>query len=267
MSVETLLTATKENDLYFQRFKQGDEKALAYMHKHTHALLAWHGRQLIADPFVVSCIVQEAILKAWIMRDRIESLLHAYRFMRLNVIWGCKGWLKQPGNAFYRQQMYHTDNISLYESLLHCTAQEMEEQAHVYDEERIQLLEKVIPYLSPDRQTIMQLYFRQGLSYKSIARRFAAHPMAIHAEVQKGLEQLKKMIHLQKKRAVYSNTALSFVTATGEMDAEMAHIFRLRYELKMGFSGIAEKMNLEQVYVQQQYIKAHALLHKMKMAG
>lgn len=267
MSVETLLTATKENDLYFQQFKRGEEKALTYIHKHTHALLAWHGRQLITDPFVVSCMVQEALLKAWTRRDRIQSLLHVYRFMRLNVTWGCKGWLKQPGNAFHRQRVYYTDNISIHESLLQCTAQEMQEEAHAYDEERIQLLEKVIPYLSPDRQTIMQLYFKHGLNYKSISRRFAVHPMAIHAEVQKGLEQLKKMVRQQKKRATHSNTTLQFVTPAGEMDAEMVCIFQLRYELKMGFSGIAEKMNLEQTYVQQQYIKAHALLHSMKMTG
>jgi RNA polymerase sigma factor (sigma-70 family) len=264
----TILAETTENYLCFERFKQGDEKALAYIHKHTSRLLEYHGRQIIDDNFVVNSLVQEVYIKAWDMRDKMESMYHLYCFMKMNLSWTCLGWLKNARNAFYRKKIYYTNDIETQESYQLYALEEMDALSRFFDEERMEMIEKVIPYLPPDRQTMFDLHFKQGLSYKAIARRFGTSHMAVHSEVRKGLEQLKKMIHRQKKTAVFS-TKMTVATpspAAAAMDLEMAQIFRLRLEYKMGFATIAEKMKLEQAYVQRKYVEAHALVYKMGMA-
>jgi RNA polymerase sigma factor (sigma-70 family) len=262
-----ILAETTENYHCFERFKQGDEKALAYIHKHTSRLLEYHGRQIIDDNFVVNSLVQEVYIKTWNMRDKMESMFHLYCFMKMNLSWNCLSWLKNARNAFYRKKIYYTNDTEKHESYQLYALEEIELLSRFFDEERMEMIEKVIPYLPPDRQTMVDLHFKQGLSYKAIARRFGTSHMSVHCEVQKGLEQLKKMIHRQKKAAVVSTEAVAAVPPMAAvMDLEMAQIFRLRLEYKMGFATIAEKMKLEQGYVQRKYVEAHALVYKMGMA-
>lgn len=263
----TILQETTENYLFFERFKQGDEKALAYIHRHTAKLLTYHGRQIIDDNFVVNSMVQEVYIKAWSMRDKIENMYHLYCFMKMNLSWECLGWLRNARNAFYKKKIYYTDNTEAYEGSQLQALAEMDELSRFFDEERMAMIEKVIPYLPPHRQTIVDLHFRQGLSYKAIARRFGGSHMSVHLEVQKGLEHLKKMIHRQRKAVgIPVPLACSVPHITDALDLEMTQIFRFRLEYKMGFATIAEKMNLEQGYVQRKYVEAHALVYKPGVA-
>lgn len=261
-----ILQDTNENYLCFERFKKGDEQALAFIHQHTCKLLAFHGKQFIDDDFTVNSMVQETYIKAWDMRSKIETMFHLYCFMKMNLSWLCLKWLKHPRNAFLRKKIYYTNNLEIYSTWQHNALAEMEQLSRFFDEERIDIIEKVIPYLAPGRQTMIDLYFKQGLSYKAIARRFATSNMAVHAEVQKGLEQLKTIINRKKKNARVAGMPARIVQVADTLDQEMTHIYRLRLEHKMGFATIAQKMNLEQGYVQRKYIEAHALLTKMGMA-
>ena len=225
-----ILQETTENYLCFERFKLGDQQALTFIHHHTCKLLTYHGKQFIDDDFTVSSMVQETYIKVWDMRAKIESMFHLYCFMKMNLSWLCLKWMKHPRNAFLRQKIYYTDNVEIYSSYQHNALAEIEELSHFFDEERIEIIEKVIPYLAPGRQTMIDLYFKQGLSYKAIARRFATSNMAIHAEVQKGLEQLKTIIHRKKKDAKLPVVPAIIIPVTGTLDQEMTHIYRLRLE-------------------------------------
>lgn len=262
-----ILKETTENFLWFERFKQGDEKALEYIHRHTCKLLNYYACKIVDDNFVVSSLMQETYIKAWNMRATMENMGHLFFFMKLSLSWACLSWLKNPRNVFNRQKIYYTDKIESYETSQSPSLYDTEELSHFFDEERLEIIEKVIPYLTPARQTMMDLYFKQGLSYKAIARRFGATHMAVHAEVQRSLDHLKTIIQRKKKQASVPKLPVAIVPAgTNTLDTEMTHIYRLRLEHKMGFATIAEKMNLEQGYVQRKYIEAHALLAKMGMA-
>ncbi len=88
---------------------------------------------------------------------------------------------------------------------------------------------------------------------------------AVHQEIKKGLEQLKKIILLRKKiTTATTNNNINKPDYSDIMPPEMWHIFKYRYEQKMGFEKIAEKMNLEPVYIRQQYIEAHKKLNTLK---
>lgn len=261
-----ILQETTENYQRFQQFKQGDEQALAYIHKYTSKPLYYHAKKYIEDSFAINTLVQDAYMQAWKMRARFQSMWHLYRFMRINVYWGCMRWLKSPGLKFYRQNIYSTDQVENYETWQYSASQEMEQQARSFDEDRMQLIDKVIPYLAPMRQTMIDLYFKRGLTYKHIARRFGTTHISVHNEVQKGLTHLKSIIQRRKKAAVPVKPSEITLGATPDngLDAEMMQIYHLRHDYKMGFAVISEKLNQDQGYIQRKYIEAHALIAKQQ---
>lgn len=250
-------------ETYTTLFKAGDETALSYMYSRYYQPLLHHGKKIVDDEFMVSCMLQEAFLKGWQFRHIMENQRHIYCFIRLNLTWQCYHYLRNPARKLY-------DPIPEYMEVADSSnwlAEQDETSAAIFDESRLQLIEAAIPYLPPNRQTILSLYFKYGFSYKKIARRFATSNTAVHIEIIKGLEQLKKIIHHKKK----STTGIATVTEKKQppdyssmMPPEMWHIFQYRYEQKMGFEKIAEKMNLEPVYIRQQYIEAHKKLNTLK---
>lgn len=130
-------------------------------------------------------------------------------------------------------------------------------------EEMLQTIYQVLPYLPPNRQTILTLYFKYGFRYKQIAKRFSTSNQSVSLELQKGLEHLKKIIHSKKKLDNPVNAIRNPLPYEEILDGELLQLFRLRYEMKFSFEAIAARMNLSQAYVQQQYITAHARIQQM----
>ena len=184
--------------------------------------------------------------------------------MRMNVKWRCLSCYKDP-NYIFHQKLFRSDNFEYHigGNYLLGEGMDVEEYRH-FDEERINEIYKVIPYLPPSRQTIVTLFFKYGLSYKRIANRFLMSNQTVGVEIQKGLEQIRTFLQ-QKKKKVSPGKSFSDTSQHSEcMPPEMWHIFKCRYEMKMGFEQIATKMNLEIFYVQQQYIEAHQRIRQLK---
>lgn len=266
-----IVEPTTENYFWLLRFREGDPAALRYIYPHVFKSLVNYGKRILDDEFMVQTFAQEAILKGWEHRERMETMFHIYRFMRLTVSWKCLACYRSRRFLFQRRLVRGDDleyciGPSVYERM-----ERDEETAH-FDEERVEQVFKVIPYLPPRRQTVFILHFRYGLSYKRIARRFATSHQSVHVEVEKGLEQLKTMLRLKKQAAVVNaipepeereseGVPNRYVEV---MPPEMWRIFRYRYEHKMGFDQIARKMNLTVPYIQQQYLEAHRRLRTLK---
>lgn len=256
--------ANTKTDQYFIRFVHGDESGLACLYDSLYRPLLKHGLNIVSDEFVVKSAIQEAFLKAWNFRVRLTSVLHAYRFIRLNVTWKCYNYYRsadcQHGNIIY------TDNVDSYADIFY--ESEDSEQLFTLTEEKLQSIYNVLPYLPPNRKTIFTLYFKYGLSHKQIARRFASSSQAVNHELLQGIEQLKRIINTKSKLeltlTIVNNTAVRYPES---LQGELLQIFRLRYENKWSFEGIAGQMNLSLHYVQQQYLAAHRLLNQMRRAG
>ncbi len=248
-----------QHEEYYLGFRDGNEAALNYVYKCYYQSLFRHGKRIIDDEFAVSCIVQEAFLKGWQFRETMESMKHIYCFIRLDISWKCYAYYRNPANRF-RRRLIDYGEVEYYS---HALYEEKSEDVNLFDEEKLKVIEEALPYLPANRQTIMKLYFKHGFSYKKIARRFGTSGHAITLEVQKSLEKLKKIVHAQKKLNVKTPeiTQRSMPAGTENMDAEMQHIFKMRYEMKHSFATIAEKMNMTQGQVQQQYVIAH---HKLR---
>ena len=262
MKRNALYIMTLHHDACCIAFRQGDERALEYVYTRYYRPLCSHGRQIIDDEFTVSCIVQEAFLKGWQFREGMENMRHIYCFMRQDVNWKCFAYLSNPGNRFHRS-LVHTEGLENYSTYYH---DEPAEDASFYDERKLQAIEEALPYLPASRHTIMTLYFKHGMSYKKIARRFGSSVPAISTEVRKSLESIKKVVHAQKKLDIKKTVpaAANGHAYTKNLDTEMQQIFKLRYEQKNSFAAIAEKMNVTQGYVQQQYAAAHRQMQQLK---
>lgn len=245
----------------FLRFKQGDEVALSCLYRKFYRLLLRHGSRIVQDEFVVNSSIQEAFLKAWNFRERLTNALHTYRFLRLNVTWKCYNYYRQP-DRLHRRIIY-TDNIDCYADACYMPDLIGNDQPPFADEEMLKAIYNVMPYLPPDRQTILTLFFKYGFSLKQIAKRFCTSTQTVSIELQKGLEHLKKVIHAKKRLNVPINTSKNDLSHKEILDGELLQVFRMRYEMKLGFDIIATKMNLPQAYVQQQYVAAHIRIQQM----
>lgn len=253
---------TTEHENYCIGFKAGDETALSYIYGRYYDPLFHHGKKILNDDFAVSCIVQEAFLKSWKFRETMESMRHIYCFIRLDVTWKCYAYLKKPANRFYRNLVEY-GSVENYNNHFE---EQQEESVKLFDEEKLKVIEEALPYLPANSHTIMTLYFKHGFSYKKIAGRFGTSNQAISMEVQKSLEKLKEIVHAQRKLCAKIPCANKRKAPTGteNMDPEIQHIFKLRYEQKHSFESIAKSMNVTQSYVQQQYVIAHRRLQQIQ---
>lgn len=260
MSKDSIIRILNDHDC-FLNFKKGDENALAHFCRHLHRPLLLHGLKIVRDHFEVNSIIQEAFLKAWNFRERLTSVPHTYRFLRLNVTWKCYNYYRQPDKRNHR--IIYTDNIETYAGATCISEQEVNGQPPYADEEMLQAIYNIIPYLPANRQVILTLFFKYGFSYKQIAKRFATSNQAVSIELQKCLEHVKKVIHTKKKLDTPVSSVKSRLPYNEILDGELLQLFRLRYEMKLGFDSIATKMNLSQAYVQQQYAAAHIRIQQM----
>jgi RNA polymerase sigma factor (sigma-70 family) len=255
--------ASPVTNKYFLQFIHGDETALTYLYQQSYSSLLRYGLRIVPDEFVVSTAIQEAFLKVWKFRGRMTSMIHAYRFLRLNVTWKCYTHYRKAKSSFYRYISY-SDNLDSYSCGYPSEPDNLYNEYAVNDE-RLETVYNAMPYLPADHRTILTLYFKYGLSYKQIARRFLTNSQVVNLKLTKGIEYLKKVIHNHKKLD-NSCTIRNFNTNTypESLQGEMLEVFLLRYEKKLGFDSIATQLDLPLAYVQQQYVAAHRVIKRMK---
>lgn len=282
MSYRNLFDDTLENHELAIRFKNGDEQALAYFYTKAFKPLVYFGCRYLNDEFTVCTIVQEAILKLWQQpfREKIESIFHAYCFIRINIRWRCLSWHKNKRNEFLKH-IYCDEHIDRYAEIPPITASENGYTQK--KEELLQAIDKVIPLLPPNQENIMRLYLNYGYSYKEMAKRYTTSNQRIAKEINKSIERVKKIINAGKP-AVISQPTVKYTSLLslslsnknvavkaghqndyGEvLDGTRLQIFRYRYEQKMSFGEIAERISLPICDVQQEYLKAHEIIKGIK---
>lgn len=249
---------------YFLEFIQGDETALTHLYEQSYKPLLRYGLRIVPDEFVVSTAIQEAFLKVWKFRERMTSMMHAYRFLRLNLTWRCYTHYRRSKSDRYRYISY-SDNLDCYSHCYYLSEPDNFQNEYPVNDERLETVYNAIPYLPTDHRTVLTLYFKYGLNYKQIASRFLTNSQVVNHKLTKGIEYLKKVIHNKKKldnTCIIGNVRAN--TYPESLQGEMLQVFRLRYERKLGFDSIASQLNLPLAYVQLQYIAAHRMIKEMK---
>jgi RNA polymerase sigma factor (sigma-70 family) len=257
---------TPENDTHFRLFLVGDETGLNYIYNNLYKPIFYYAKRIIEDSFVINSILQEAFLRAWDFRTRMTSMLHLFRFIRLCVRWGCYEYLRKKVNKFHLS-FTHLDFLenSHYASF---TPEEEAEYSHLSgkDLEHLERIEKAIPYLPANRQTILRLYMLYGMNYKEIAKRFAAPHQHITTEIQESIESLKSMLLVppQKQATISRNYQDNY---KAYLTLEQAQVYKLRHQDKYSFDRISHETNRPLADVVNQYVSANQTLQKIRKHG
>lgn len=243
------------------RFRKGDENAFSLIHRRLLPVLLYHGRRLVSDPFVAETVVQDSFLRLWTFRNRMISEQHVYRFLRLVTRWGCYAYYRSGRQQFQRSCILYSEHMDRRPyplELSHLKAQ-------LRTEERLQLIDRVLPYLTPTRQNILTLHFRYGFEVRQIAARMGRTEAAVRKELNGGVEHLQKMLHRPRSAKADSATgepSLPLLADPQQPGGQQQQVFALRRQYKWGFDRIAQTLNLQPSEVHRLYIQACTGLHQ-----
>lgn len=261
MSLDVLFASNDQNRYYFTRFKEGDQSALEYFYVHAFDSLNRYGNTIIDDDFEVATIVQEVILKAWDYRERMNSLLHVYRFARLNVKWHCYEWFQQPANRL-RRRIFLDEFI---ENKADAWGDTESESRHAIEEAQLKAIYEVMPYLPPDKQTIFTLYFKYGFSHKQIAGRFRTSCGMISNQLKESLEFLQATIRGTKMTGRKRGTPPEAVPGLKErLTQQQLMIYRLRVASNCSIEAISAQTGLSPGLVLNEYMEAKKVAKTLK---
>lgn len=262
-----ITTNSPENQSYFLLYQKGEEVAFTYIYEHLYKPVLYYANRITGDEFANHTIVQEAFLRAWQFRERMTSMLHLFRFIRLCTRWGCYDYFRQPANRFYRQ-LIHPEYLEDHQAAAYDPDKEEELAGFSNTEqERFNLVKDAIPYLPGNRQTIMTLYFRYGFSLKEIASRFAAPYQQISQEVQESINSLKKMIlRIKLTEPAYQIASGSSPPShwSKHLNDLQIKICQLRLERQYNFDRIAQELNIPLWQALKEYVSAQEILKPAK---
>ncbi|GAA4906137.1 sigma-70 family RNA polymerase sigma factor [Mucilaginibacter defluvii] len=239
------------------QFTNGNETALRSIYNATSGKLIRQATKIVGDNFTASCIVQEAFLKAWELRERMRSILHVYRFLRLTVTWKCYAWLNKPANRFSRTKTIYYGDMSLFENS-YCQSVSFPKQGT--EEQQLDAIGKVLLYLPVKSKDIFDLYFSKGYSYRKIAERYGRSVQGISADIRHSVAKVRQMIQVKSEETKPGKTSLAAYDVF--LQGVQLTIFRLRYEQKQSFECIANTLALPLTEVQRQYVRSYHQLRK-----
>jgi DNA-directed RNA polymerase specialized sigma24 family protein len=211
---------------------------------------------LVQDEFIVNTVVQEAFLKTWAFRERLTSLDHIRRFLKLTVRWECMAYYRDSKSKFYRSitRFDWFENSKLIESL---TERDDTDHENKYLNELLRL----IPSLpNQGQRKALELHIREGLSTKEISQRLQLPAQVINSEISGACKYLRALLESKVLSSVGRPASAESPFRYEKLTTEQRHIYSMRYDLRYSFLQISELLKLPQSYVQQQYVQAHATL-------
>lgn len=252
MGYHHIISSSEENREHFSNFLNGYEPSLTYIYHHFSSSLHRYGLRIVKDEFVINTIVQEAFLKLWALRERMTSMDHIVRFLKLTMRWECMAYYRHPMETLYRNAL----RLNWMETW--DVTSPMPEETIAQTENRLHLVRSMIPRLPGNRQrTIVSFYVKEGMSVAQISSRLRSTTQSVSQELHEGLAHLRAMLAIpQRKEAVPVPVTTSNIKAIANLNKEQSHIITLRRDMKYTFSQIADLLKLPQSYVQKQYVEA-----------
>ena len=103
-----------DQQYYFNKFQQGNEKGLEFFYKRLYPSLYHKGLRYIKDDINADCIVNEAFLRLWLVRKSISDSDQIEEFLKKLTSNACKAYYKTSTNRFQRN-MLRLDEIVDYQ--------------------------------------------------------------------------------------------------------------------------------------------------------
>lgn len=250
----------------FELFKKGNSTAFERIYFKYNKRIFWFGKQIIKDEFVVECLVQDAFLRLWEYREKMESPDHIFFFLRLVMKYSCYSHYYKPKNKFFRtvNSLESNENYQSYlagydpaDVIVNLNDQETQQQ---YFDEII----KVLPLLSAERKHLIELCLKHGFQYKAIANAMGRGITETSNEIKRAIADLKKILSHQDKLAIKTKI-ISPVLEQDQITETQSLILKLRCEHKQSFATIATALELSQKEVHNEFILAYKYTQQNKV--
>ena len=249
----------------FELLKKGDSTAFERIYARYNKRIFWFGKQIIDDEFVVECLLQDAFLKLWEYREKVETPNHIFFFLRFVMKYSCYSHYNKPKNKFFRtvNSLESYENYQRYlagydpaDVIQNLKDQELEQQ---YFDEII----KVLPLLSAERKHLIELCLKHGFQYKAIAHAMGKGITETSNEIKRAIADLKKILNNQDK-LVSKNKTIYPLEKQDKMTEKQAMILELRCEHKQSFANIATALQLSQKEVHHEFLVAYKIIQQNK---
>ncbi|MBO9153352.1 hypothetical protein ACFOTA_14115 [Chitinophaga sp. GCM10012297] len=212
-----------------------------------------YAQSRIDDKFASQSIIQETFLKAWERREKMESAADIRDFIRRGVQWMCDAYLEsKEGNAgWIKKELEAGDDRQAggHPGNGHGNAN--------WRTELQDLLEKTVPRLEKNRQTLLELYKQRkfaslvGKSYQLIIR-----------EIKDSIDTLKLFIDRLKQAG--DNAPVCPVSAVSDyaiyLSPNQLKVLTLYYDAGLNISRIAKAMNLSQAQVMLLFTEGRSII-------
>jgi len=256
-------TIASDKHYYFNKFSQGDEKGLEYFYHRLYPSLFHKRKRYIKDEVNADCIVNEAFLRLWLIRNSITDPNHIETFLSDTTLEACKTFYKTSRHNFQRN-MLRLDEIENYQEFMggYDPEEELDQDDILYQDElddhlklQWQQVEVVIPNLTENQQLFIKLCLKYAFNYERIAWHIGGiSDYQVARSVEKTLETLKSILtSSQKLEATGKTTKFKF---EGDLCQEQSRILHMRYELQYSFEEIARQLNLSQQHIQRTFAQA-----------
>jgi RNA polymerase sigma factor (sigma-70 family) len=256
-----LLQDCSDNHVHHRGFVAGEEKSLAYIYKHAWQPLQHIGLRIVNNEFVISCILQEAMLHGWEHRSVMKNTRHIYFFIRQNLIWKCFTWLRSKQHTFYNYRCTSFDSVFMDDEYKLALMDERTTEVIQAEDEKRKLIYNAIPYLPPTNQNIVTLSLKYGFSYKQIAARVGASATAVSIQLQETARHLKQIIQGSHSFKIKERSG-DRLPNLNRLDTIKEKIVSMRRKENKSFEYIAANIGLDATEVKSQYIDALRIMRK-----
>lgn len=246
---------------YFKGLKKGCPSAFADIHAKYSRRIFWYGKGFIRDDFVIETLVQDAFLKLWLHRDRIETPKHIYFFLRLVMKRECISYYTLPKNRFFRKM----NSLESYDNYLDYLAgfdPQLDDEtlkAQENEQQHYDRIQKILPLLHAESRHLIELCLKHDFAYKVIAQGMGTSITDTFNKVNKTIEAIKSIIDHEGVLETKQAPALQ-MNVDGELTKQQEEVMKLRCQDKQSFAAIATALHLSQEEVRREFMAAYTFL-------
>lgn len=261
-----------ETEKHVSLLKQGDERGLAFFYERYYSYLFTRTLRATQDDCAAESIAQEALLRLWLFRERVECAEGVFDFLKKQLRAAIDAFYSKSKNRFHRS-LLRLDGIEDYqEFLLGYEMEEAEEEDVVYleglEEEKQRRLDKLnnlLPSLTQQQQLFVKLCLKFSFNFERIAFHLGGiSDYEVAMQVDRTIETLRSIFNSSEKMALLNTP--SRMVLEGEFSDQQAEIFHMRYELQLSFEQISESLRLSADMVKKLFVQAHAKVQSKKTA-
>ncbi|RZK37993.1 MAG: hypothetical protein EOO90_23700 [Pedobacter sp.] len=224
-----------------------------------YPIFTWRCTKAIKDEVLASGIVQDAFLKIWVLRDRIQvdEIYGLLKSHSRKAIFDYYDTAKNRfhSNLFRLDELENPDFILGFEDVEIDDLTDSDNDPQKKHQTQWQKLQQLIPSLSTSQQQLIQLCLKYNFSYDRMSYYMGGiSDYVVAKQVEVLLKNLRKILKDGERleRAVSKNN----VPFKGSLNELQTNVMRMRYELQYSFADIASKLSFSEVEIKQAYANA-----------